>query len=74
MADLPVLNALEELQSSNKDGLKTLDKSFIKGFSELNTSLESMTNVLNKVFNIQEKTYEKARIENTKLIETMQRC
>jgi hypothetical protein len=71
MADLPVLNALEELQSSNKDGLKTLDKSFIKGFSELNTSLESMTNVLNKVFNIQEKMYEKARIENTKLIETM---
>jgi hypothetical protein len=71
MADLPVLNALEELQSANKSGFKKIDASFVKGFTKLQSSFDRMANTLDKLFSLNEKMMQQGVRDNFALLEKM---
>ena len=53
MADLPVVNAIEELKESNKDQRQRLQKSLRAGLLNVVKSVESLTSVVSQGFQLQ---------------------
>lgn len=69
MADLPVLNALEELKESNKEAIANLDKSFMKNIQGVTNSIRDMHGTLNAMFMLNKQVFEQSKIDAMRLLE-----
>lgn len=69
MADLPVLNALEELKESNKQAIQNLDKSFLDGVQKTTNSIRDMHGTLNAMFMLNKQMFDQSKIDAMKLLE-----
>lgn len=63
MADLPVLNALDELKESNEIAIQELEMNVIKEIGFLDNTMANMLNTLEDLFNLNKQAYEDGRLE-----------
>lgn len=71
MADLPTVNAIEELKQSNQDAIKTLDSSIVKGFSQLQNTSEGIAKSLMSILSINQQMFDQDKIDQLRLLEQL---
>jgi hypothetical protein len=71
MADLPTVNAIEELKISNREGFAKLDKSIVSGLSGIKLTSNKMASSLASLLDLNKKLFEQDKINQLKLIEQM---
>jgi len=71
MADLPTVNAIEELKQSNQDAIKTLDSSIVKGFSKLQNTSEGIAKSLMSILSINQQMFDQDKIDQLRLLEQL---
>lgn len=69
MADLPTINAIEELKESNLDAIAALEETLIVEMNYLYTSLSDIGSTLEDMFSLSVKQYEQSKIDAMKLLE-----
>lgn len=71
MADLPTVNAIDELKSQNEKSLKTLDRSIVSGLDSLKDSSMNMLNTLSSMLELDKNEARLRRISELQMLEQM---